>query len=141
VGGGLNDFPTGQLLGQQVTVSASITLLDLGVVGQAATGASGVLALYSNSGGAPATLMAQTASTAISAGANLIPVTNAISVSAGTYWIVGEYSATASICVDTSTSNLIDFVSVAYPTVPATFGTPRTVTTADINYYLYGILQ
>jgi hypothetical protein len=140
--GGLNVFAAGHLLGQSITVSAEIALLSLGVVGQAATGAQGILALYSDVDGSPSALLAQTATTTINAGANVIPVTSPILVVAGNYWIVGEYSAAASLCVDSSTTNMLDAVAIpSYGTVPATFGTPTSQMSVDINYYVYGILQ
>jgi hypothetical protein len=124
-----------------VTIPEGITVTNLGVVG-AASGAQGILALYSDVGGAPSALLAETASTMISGGPNQILVTSVVPVTAGIYWIVGEYNAPASICVNNSTNNVIESVTIAlYGTVPATFGTPTTMTGADINYYVGGILE
>lgn len=125
-----------------MTISQNVTVTSLGVVGQAATGAQGILALYSNSGGAPGTLVAQTASTTINAGANQIPVTSAVPVAAGTYWILAEYNATAAICIDNAKTNLLEYTTVTtYGVLPTTFGAPTMVPNdVDINYYVFGIL-
>jgi hypothetical protein len=123
-----------------VTISESISVTNLGVVA-AASGAQGILALYSDVDGSPSALLAETVSTILGAGSNQILVISRVSVSAGSYWIVGEYNAPASICVDGATSNVIDSVATAYGTVPATFGTPTMLAGADINYYVGGILE
>jgi hypothetical protein len=133
-------FGPGHLAGQMVTISESISVTNLGVVA-AAGGVQGILALYSDVAGSPSALLAETVSASIVAGNNQILVISQVSVSAGNYWIVGEYNAPASICVDGATSNVIDSVAISYGTVPATLGTPTTSTGADINYYVGGILE
>jgi hypothetical protein len=133
-------------VGQQITISATITVTSLGVFGNPGTpaGATGVLALYNTTAtGAPLMLQAQTAPTAIAAGNNTIFTTSAPSVPAGTYWIMGEYSATSSICVNSSASNTLDYTTVStFGTLPLTFPSPMTVpATVDINYYVVGVFQ
>jgi hypothetical protein len=125
-------------MGQQISISTAITVTALGVIGDTG-GASGILALYDNSGsgGKPGVLQAQTGSTAIAAGKNTIGVTPK-AIAAGTYWIMGEYNATCSICVDTSSSNTLDYATESYDTVPATFPTPTSFSSVDINYYVVG---
>jgi hypothetical protein len=134
----VQDFTAGFLLGQQVTIGSSITVTHLGVIGNAG-GAQGILALYNQDGtGKPSTLVTKTAAANIVAGSNTIPVATSANVAAGTYWIMAEYSATSSICVDTSTSNQIYYVSESFGTVPTTFPSPLSEKSVDINYYVVG---
>jgi hypothetical protein len=127
------------LFAQSVLVPASITVTSLGVVGNGAAGADGILALYSDVGGAPSVLLASTSSATINPGPNQIPVTSAVPISAGTYWIAGEYSAAASLCTDSSTSNTIDFVATSFGALPDPFGTASSIESVDINYYVVGL--
>ncbi len=132
-------FTAGQLLGQRVAISASFTLTGLGVVAAADEGTEGILAFYSDVGGSPSALVAQTSATPIAAGSNLINVTSPKVVAAGNYWIVGEYSASTPLCEDSASTNMMVYVAAAYPTVPAQFGTSMTITGPDVNYFVAGL--
>jgi len=126
-----------------ITISQSVTVTALGVVGQAATGAQGTLALYENAGGVPGSLVAQTGTTTvIAAGPNEIATTAQVPITAGTYWIGAEYNATAAICIDGSKTNTLQLTTITtYGTVPLVFGGPTTITGAeDVNYYVFGIV-
>ena len=83
--------------------------------------------------------MANTATTTILPGNNLIPVTSTASVPAGDYWIMAEYDVNASICSDEAGSNPIAFVPVDYGSVPSTITDPTIEGTVDFNYYILGI--
>jgi hypothetical protein len=97
------------------------------------------MALYTNVGGAPSALVASTSVATIVAGNNRLSVTPSVAIAAGTYWIVAEYNAVASICTDSSTSNTLDFVSASFDALPSTFGTPKSAMgTADLDYYVIG---
>jgi hypothetical protein len=125
-----------------ITISEDVTVTSLGVVAQSETGAQGILALYSNVGGAPSALLAQTISATINAGVNQISLTSSVDVPAGTYWIAGEYNETAAICIDDSNTNEIQIVGIAsYGSVPSMFGDPmHTVFGENVNYYVVGVL-
>jgi hypothetical protein len=97
------------------------------------------MALYADNGGAPGMLQAKTASAAIVAGSNVIPVVAQAAIPAGTYWIAGEYDNSAEVCFDNATTNQLDYVSVAYGTVPDPFGKPTLLMIVDLNYYVVGI--
>jgi hypothetical protein len=133
---------TGYLLGERVDIAAAIQVTALGVIAtsaEPATGVDGIMALYDDVGGVPSALQAQTASTTIGPGDNLIPVESPASVAAGTYWIMAEYDATASVCVDASDSNPIAYVSIGgYEIVPATLANQQGVSSVDLNYYVVG---
>jgi hypothetical protein len=138
-GGAVGPFGAGILWGEPITISTPITVTTLGLfANNPAVGVHAILALYTDSAGAPSRLKTYTASTAITNGDNALPVLSAVSVPAGTYWIAGEYDASASICTDVNTQNLQAYVSVTYGTVPDPFGTGTTPMGVDINYYVVG---
>jgi hypothetical protein len=117
-------------------------LTSLGVVGEA-TGGDAILALYTDVAGVPSALVAETTTTGtpLEAGNNQILVTSPVAVAAGSYWIMGEYNTTVSLCVDSVTTNTDDFTAVTFGTVPSSFGTAGSDTRVqDINYYVVGIL-
>ncbi len=134
------------LLGELITVPTDITVTALGVIASPAeptNGVEGIIALYTDAGGSPSARVAQTASTTIGPGDNLISVVSSVRVQAGSYWIVAEYTAATGAvpvpCVDTSMSNVIDYIPVSYGSVPDPFGTPTIYMGKDINYYVVGI--
>jgi hypothetical protein len=131
---------------QRLTIPAAMTLTAFGVFGnQPATSINGIMGLYTDSNGGPAAPVAFSDNTAIVAGENELPVTPALAVPAGAYWIVGQFDANASICSDSAATNQIDFVTVlAYGVFPNPFGDlgggqPRQLTqTIDLNFYVVG---
>jgi hypothetical protein len=133
----------GLLIVQQVSITQTTTVTALGVFGNMPSGLTGILVLYGDAAGTPGALKTSTNATPIAAGKNEIPVNATTTLPAGTYWIGGEYSATASICSDNAGTNSVKFVNVTYPTVPAPFGNPGPVmssTSVDFNYYVVGTL-
>jgi hypothetical protein len=135
-------FEGGYLLGELVYIATDIQVTALGVIAspaQPGSGVHGIMALYSNLGDSPSVLMANTATTTILPGNNLIPVTSTASVPAGDYWIMAEYDVNASICSDEAGSNPIAFVPVDYGSVPSTITDPTIEGTVDFNYYILGI--
>jgi hypothetical protein len=134
------------LYGQKVTIARDIMLTAFGVFGnQPAIGVHSSMALYGNSAnGAPSGPVAFTGSLPIGAGDNELPVSPPVPVTAGTYWVVGQYDAVASICTDNVTTNLVDLVTPnLYGFLPNPFaetdgGAPRQLETVDINYYVIG---
>ncbi len=125
---------------QQVTISDAITVLALGVVGnQPSAGLNGALALYSDASGAPASLVASTASAPIAAGKNELTVLSGPTLSPGTYWVGGEFDANASICADNSTSNSVDYIMEStYPTMPSSLAAATQMPSVDFNFYVVG---
>ncbi len=125
------------LLGSQLTLSKAAKLVDFGLI-SVSSGAYVTMALYTDSGGAPGSLVAYTASTVLTnSDQQILPNTTA-SLSAGNYWIMAVYNTTASIGYDTSvTTAQVDYISFTYGgTLPTTFGTPITYTGQRFNYYL-----
>jgi hypothetical protein len=115
-GGTADSFTVGYLNGQPISVGAAMTVTTLGVNAITA-GPSVVLALYGStdaSGATPGTILAATASTPLVVGANKVPVVVPVSIAAGTYWVMAEYSQTATIAIDSATTNQFDSVVLAY---------------------------
>jgi hypothetical protein len=139
---GSQSAESGLLLGERVYIASAIQVTALGVIATSAeptTGIDGILALYDDEGGLPLALQAQTASTTIGPGDNLIPVVSPVSVASGTYWIMSEYDVAASVCVDDSASNPIAYVAIsAYDVVPALLTNPQVASSVDVNYYVVG---
>jgi hypothetical protein len=130
---------SGFLLGESVAIAAPITVTSLGVVGNAhAGGFNGILALYTDFGGAPGGFVANTASTLVNPGSNVIPVVSPTQVPAGAYWIMAEYNGDPQICVDTATGNKIDYFAVGFGAVPAVFPTANSNAGPDLNYFVVG---
>jgi hypothetical protein len=130
---------SGYLLGESVAIAVPITVTSLGVVGNAhAGGFNGIVALYTDYADGPGGLVANTASTPINQGSNVIPVVSPVQVSAGTYWILAEYSGDPQICVDTATGNKIDYFPVTFGALPNVFPTPNSNAGPDLNYFVVG---
>ncbi|MFZ5441422.1 MAG: InlB B-repeat-containing protein, partial [Myxococcota bacterium] len=125
------------LLGNRITVPSTVSLSKFGVIGRAA-GPSVIMALYTDAGGAPGSLVARTASTPLIVGNLELSPLSATTLVAGTYWIMAEYSSSASIGTDSSVStNFISYVSHTFgTTLPNPFGAPQTYDGSTFNYYL-----
>jgi hypothetical protein len=134
------------LYAQPLIIPAAMKLTAFGVFGnQPVAAVNGIMALYADGNGAPSAPVAFSDNTAIVAGNNALAVTPPMAVSAGSYWIAGEFDADASICSDNAATNQIDFVSVfPYGLTPNPFrdtdgGAPHQLTqTIDLNFYVIG---
>lgn len=126
------------LLGEQVVVTAPVTLHRFGLIASAA-GANVKMALYTDVAGSPGTLVAQTAATAQIVGNHEIsPTAPAVALPAGTYWLVAVYDVAGSIYYTTSaTTNTVKYITHTFANaLPTTFGTPTTYMGQSFNYYL-----
>jgi hypothetical protein len=138
------DFEMHGLLGERLYIGDDIEVTALGVIASAAEPASGVhgiMALYGDTGGMPTGLMANTPSTTIGPGENVIPVVSTTSAPAGYYWIMAEYDGPASVCGDNATGNAIFYVQAGYQNVPVTITDATPAVGPDINYYVLGALS
>jgi hypothetical protein len=83
------------------------------------------MAIYSNSGGVPGTLLAQTSSVVATVGWNTLSISpGSVSLSAGTYWLAVQLSGTDKIAYDgggTGANNR--YRTYTYGSFPSTFGT------------------
>ena len=128
------------LLGSQLAVPKSGKLLQFGVISKS-SGPKVIMALYTDSGGKPGTLVAYTAATVLNNSDQQIAPNVQANLPAGNYWIMGEYDVTASIGYDTSQANAqVDYISHAFGSaLPASFPNPTTYTGQRFNYYIVAL--
>lgn len=125
------------LLGAPILVPDAVTVQGFGVQ-MMATGPSGHFALYTDVGGAPGTLVAETADvTPSSAGANEFAATSAVAIPSGRYWLMGVWNTLTSIGYTEDTDAVVHYIPHAYGTpLPPVFPAPTTYTGQDFNYWL-----
>lgn len=126
------------LLGSPLTIPQGGTLLGFGVVGRVA-GSHVELALYTDSGGRPGTLVAQTSSTLVCVGSIEVSGTVQPVIGAGSYWILGVYDVNASIGYDLSVSTAsVDWISQPYASpLPTTYpSSSNRYTGQQFNYWV-----
>jgi hypothetical protein len=124
------------LLGSRITLTKAAKLLDFGLI-STSSGAKVVMALYTESGGHPGTLVAYSSQvTLTNSNQKLTPNTQA-SLSATNYWIMAVYDTSASVGIDYNNSDEVDYISFTFGnTLPTTFPSPTTYTGQKFNYYL-----
>lgn len=125
------------LLGSRLTVTSGGPLQLFGVDVRA-TGPNASFGLYSDVGGEPGTLVAQTGSFNFNTTGHierppLVPVV----LAPGNYWLMAVYDGAASVGKDNSTSNILKYRSLTFTNnLPTTFGTAASYTGENINYYI-----
>jgi hypothetical protein len=129
-------FNVGFMVGETVVLVKPATLVKFGAI-CLTSGVHVTMALYSDSGGAPGTLLAYSGS-ALTTGSDQEVSPNAnVALGTGVYWIMATYDANVSLQVDSSTTNQRDYISFVYgDTLPTTFPTPMIHYGIDFNYYL-----
>ena len=126
----------GTLAGQTVTTDTATVLMRLGVIPQTG-GYNGRLALYTNSGGAPAALVASTSLTQIPGPPQEIRVVTPTALAQDTYWIMANFDAAAPIKRSAATNTTIRFITLATSqALPDPITAPQTSTNRLLNYYL-----
>jgi hypothetical protein len=124
------------LLGSPLNVPVSSTLVAFGVIARS-SGPQIIMALYTDSGGQPGTLVAQTSPVVLN-GQTMEISAPSVAVPAGNYWIMGVYDVTASIGIDyTNLSAKVDYTSLNFGSMlPSPFPAPTTYTGQQFNYYI-----
>jgi len=129
----------GYMKATKTTLSENGTVTQLNLYSHSTAGNARV-ALYSDSGGAPATLQVESGSQALSAGWNTFDVTD-ISLSAGTYWLVWQYDGAASAPSYTAGSAGDGYYKIQeYGAFPSSFGSGTSSSekwSMYMNYTLY----
>jgi len=90
-----------------------------------------IVGLYTDDGGTPGVLVAQSASQSVTTGWNPIPGFSGLALSAGTYWLAFETNGGAALLFDGGPSGEEYQATVAYGTLPSTF----PAGTASNNYW------
>jgi hypothetical protein len=125
------------LLGTSVDVPDDVTVRGFGVQ-MRVTGPRGHFALYTNVGGVPGALVAQTADvTPASVGANEFAATAPVAIPRGRYWLMGVWESDASIGYTQATDAIVHYIPHTFGTaLPAAFPAPSTYAGQDFNYWL-----
>ncbi|HND30804.1 MAG TPA: hypothetical protein PLA94_12425, partial [Myxococcota bacterium] len=124
------------LLGPSITVTSATTLYRFGALLNTA-GNSARMALYTDVSGSPSTLVAYSDVFTTAVGVNEVALSTPVSLPAGTYWIMGVYSATTYVYYGSSSTASIRYKAYSYSSTPSsTFGTASSYTGYPIAYYL-----
>jgi hypothetical protein len=130
----------------RVTAGANGTITNLyaniGAIIGTAPNNQGQMAIYSNSGGEPGTLLASSSSTTLASGWNTFTLTSPLAVTSGTiYWIAYNTNGTASnqnnMRVETS-GGVSRYAAQTFGTWPSSFG---GTTSSAFNLSLYAVIQ
>lgn len=129
-------FNVGFMVGETVVLVKPATLVKFGFI--CLTGGVHVtMALYSDSGGAPGTLLAYSASTLTTGSDQEVVPNSNVALATGVYWIMATYDADVSLQVDGSSTNQRDYISFTYgSSLPTVFPAPMIHYGIDFNYYL-----
>ncbi len=124
------------LLGSPLAIPVNCTLVAFGVIARS-SGPQAIMALYTDSGGQPGNLVAQTAAFTLNNQTMEISAPN-VAITAGNYWIMGIYNVTASIGIDYSNASAqVDYISLNFGAqLPSPFPSPTTYTGQQFNYYV-----
>ena len=134
--GGMQNISANYLLGPMVTVTTGGTLTKFGLISRDA-GTHVRFALYTNVGGAPGTLVAQTPSTLVAVGSQEINPTTTPTIATGTYWLMGNFDVATNVGGDTGSTTQIDYISLPFTSaIPTSFGTASTYNGARFNYWI-----
>jgi hypothetical protein len=124
-------------LGQAIVVPNACTLTKV-ALNSTGTGASGYLALYSDVGGSPSALVAATQLFALTSGANEVSIGAPVPLAPGTYWIAGDYTATAPVARTSTGAITTKYISRSASLAPPDpwSPAPTTYTTGAFGYYI-----
>jgi hypothetical protein len=124
------------LLGSPLSVPQNSTLVAFGVIARS-SGPQVIMALYTDSGGQPGTLVAQTTAVTLNNQTMEIPAPS-VAVPAGSYWIMAVYNVSASVGIDFSNAQAkVDYTSLNFGSMlPSPFPAPTTYTGQQFNYYI-----
>jgi len=129
-------FNTGFMVGETVVLVKPATLVKFGLI-CLTSGAHVTMALYSDSGGTPGTLLAYSGSTSTTGTDQEVAPNSNVVLGAGVYWIMATYDENVSVQVDSSSTNQRDYISFTYGgALLTTFPTPMIHYGIDFNYYL-----
>ncbi|MGV3663715.1 MAG: choice-of-anchor D domain-containing protein [Prosthecobacter sp.] len=125
------------LVGSRVTVTSGGPLQMFGVDVRA-TGPNASFGLYTDAGGDPGTLVAQTGSFNFNTTGQIErPPLAPVVLTPGNYWLMAVYDGTASVGRDTSTSNTIKYRALTFTgTLPTAFGASSSYAGENMNYYI-----
>jgi hypothetical protein len=140
---GESSWSGGYVAGIPVTIppsatGAPLTLQQFGAVSKTGVGQPQVImALYDDAGGSPGNIVADTAATPLAGGDQRItPNAPGLALSPGTYWVMGNFSATATMMTTPGGATPTSYVShpfgTTFPSNPAVLQFPQF----QLNFYV-----
>ncbi len=138
--GGSQNISANFLLGSRLTVPTAGTLTKFGIISRDA-GPRVRFGLYTNVGGAPGALVAQSAvggTTLVVGSQEFNPTVAGVTLAAGDYWLMGLFDVGTNVGGEAMPSGVvIDYVSLPFTgTMPSTFGMPTSYTGSRFNYWI-----
>ncbi len=123
------------LFAMPLVISAKTRFLDLGLIGRTSSSAFVTMALYTDVAGQPGALLQSTTEKQLAVGQVVTTPISALTVSAGTYWLVAIFNANANSYEVASGGASYRYVSGAYATFPANFPASTLVSNTKLNFY------
>jgi hypothetical protein len=139
---GTAGFSTSYAFGEPVTFSATFTITALGVHNATAVTGNIVMGLYTDSGGLPYTLLAETAVSGMYQGNEELPLS--YRVAPGKYWVVAQSSVTPPWGYGSPGTYFFSNVGAYSGTLPSPMPEPMpptlsgTTNAGSIDFYLVG---
>lgn len=133
-----NTEGTGVLLGFKITVANRVDVVRFGLRGRG-TGAFVKLAVYSDVGDRPSALLGSSGTAAVINGAVEVDPVTALSLNAGSYWLMATFDANAQTWWEDSAGPTAWYMNHSFASaLPGTFvvDPSRTFTGYTYNYYL-----
>jgi len=129
----------GYLLGSEINVSDTITAVAAGIIFKA-DGYNADVGIYTDNGGAPGQLVAQTGIFAVtSTGAVETPFTSNPILPAGNYWFMATYDQEGYVGIDFSPAPQVDYISFNFgDPLPTNYPSPNVYNGQQFNYYIVG---
>lgn len=129
-------FAPGYLLGERVLVPDRVSLEGFGLRASVA-GPRGQLALYTDVGGVPGRLVAQSGPLVVAGGVQVEPATAATRIAAGTYWLMATWDQQLDAFQGSNPGHLVSYANhVAGAPLPNVFPAPQTYPGGGFNYFL-----
>jgi hypothetical protein len=125
----------GFLFGQRIAVGAELVAMRLGVFSDSSTSA-GQLAIYTDAGGLPGTLVAASAAAPVGVGQTELDVVTPALLDPGTYWMMGSFATGTQVRRGPSANVMQAYVALGPgEPLPTTISGAMTLTDRALNYY------
>jgi hypothetical protein len=137
----LSDHQPDYLLGSKYSVTQPIVLQKAGIIFKDFSAYNAKVGIYTDAGGAPHTLVAETGSFAVMvfAGRTETPLLTTPTIPAGDYWFMAVFDAYASVGISYDDGPQVAYHAHKFNSpLPATFPAPLIYTGHAFNYYLVG---
>ena len=127
-------IPPNALYGQRLTVSQPRVVMRLGLWADV-SGPVGRLALYTDDGSGPSTLVAATPVFAVASGMTEVDVVSPVAVPAGAYWLLGNFDAGAQVRRGALGESIASAPLPASTPLPTTLTGPTLSSSRSLNVF------